>query len=232
MTMRTSLRAGASRVKRSATRAFRKSEDARLTEKYRDYTMVAAPRFIDNLTVARRAQGLPGHLVECGTWRGGMIAAMSEALAGRTSILFDSFEGLPPANAEKDGDHAIAFQRNGTSPNYHDNCRAERDWAEKAMALSRQQFRIFQGWFDDTVPQYAAEDPTIAVLRLDGDWYDSTMVCLEHLYPLVVEGGMVLVDDYDAWEGCTRAVHDYLSRNALTCQIRSMPSGVTYFVKR
>ena len=66
-------------------------------------------------------------------------------------------------------------------------------------------FHIVKGWFSDTVPAFATTQPQIAILRLDGDWYDSTMTALELLFPLVVDRGLVLVDDYGTWDGCTRA---------------------------
>ena len=65
------------------------------------------------------------------------------------------------------------------------------------------------GWFQNTVPVDAGKLGPIALLRLDGDWYDSTKVCLEHLYPLLSRGGIVIMDDYWAWEGCLKATDEY-----------------------
>jgi O-methyltransferase len=161
-----------------------------------------------------------------------MSAAMAEVLPFRTSVLFDSFQGLPPAK-EIDGSTALAYQRDVTSPRYRDNCRASEQEARNAMKLApHANFRIFSGWFHETIPKYAAEGPTIAVLRLDGDWYDSIAVCLEELFQYVVRGGLVIVDDYGGWDGCTRAVHDFLSRTNATEWIRTTRSGVAYLVKR
>jgi Macrocin-O-methyltransferase (TylF) len=78
----------------------------------------------------------------------------------------------------------------------------------------------------------AKQGRSIAVLRLDGDWYDSTMLCLEHLFPLVVPGGLMLIDDYYTWDGCARAVHDYLSREQAAGRIEKTSGGVTYIVHR
>lgn len=64
---------------------------------------------------------------------------------------------------------------------------------------------IIQGWFSATVPVWAKQQRPIAVLRLDGDWYDSTILCLEHLWPLVSPGGLVIIDDYYPWDGCSKA---------------------------
>ena len=91
---------------------------------------------------------------------------------------------------------------------------------------------IHQGWFQTTVPQFARDAAPIALLRLDGDWYESTMTCLEHLFPLVVSGGVVIVDDYGTWDGCSRAVHRYLADNDRPESILRTPANVAYLVKR
>jgi O-methyltransferase len=88
-----------------------------------------------------------------------------------------------------------------------------------------------RGWFDQTVPAFAAENPSIALLRLDGDWYDSILVCLRSLFPCVVPGGFVTIDDHDYWDGCSRAVHDYLSETKSSAKIAKTGSGVCDLVK-
>jgi O-methyltransferase len=87
-----------------------------------------------------------------------------------------------------------------------------------------------KGWFQDTVPKLALPEP-IALLRLDGDWYESTMDCLLGLYDRVAPLGVIVLDDYHFWEGCTRAVHDFLSRRQLVARIRGSPHGVAYILK-
>jgi O-methyltransferase len=202
----------------------------RLYARYRAYTMIPRARFLDNLAIASGLT-VPGSVVECGVWRGGMSAALAEILGPqRAYYLLDSFEGLPPADATKDGPRAMAWQADVTSLCYHDNCRAEMAWAEQAMALAAvPRATLVKGWYADTLPAF---DPgSIALLRLDSDWYDPTLECLEALYPHVVPRGVILIDDYDTWDGCTRAVHDYLSRHSLAERIRRTPSEVTYIVK-
>jgi len=192
--------------------------------------MVPYALFFDNLTLCQR-HAVPGCVVECGVWRGGMSGAMADALPGRRHYLLDSFEGLPPAKAI-DGERAIAWQAAVDSPIYFDNCRAEQAYAQKAMAMSRaRSFELVAGWFDKTLPTFKPQEP-IAVLRLDGDWYDSTLVCLQHLYPMVPVGGLIIIDDYHTWDGCTRAVHDYLSANQLRDRIRQSRRGVCYILKQ
>jgi hypothetical protein len=90
-------------------------------------------------------------------------------------------------------------------------------------------YYLVKGWFDQTLPKSTIYDP-IAVLRLDGDWYDSTLTCLENLFSRVSTGGLVIIDDYYTWDGCARAVHDFLSRHSRPEKIRSC-DYFAYFVK-
>lgn len=201
----------------------------RIRRRYADFTMVPERNAVANLLLCRRLAPASGCVVECGVWRGGMSAAMAEVLPGRLHYLFDSFEGLPPAT-EADGPAAFAYQADTAAPAYFDNCRAGRASAERAMRMSpARRHELVQGWFEDTLPGFAPEEP-VAVLRLDGDWYESTLRCLEALYPAVAPGGLVVLDDYYQWDGCARAVHEYLARRAEPARIREF-HGVAFLVK-
>jgi O-methyltransferase len=199
--------------------------DLALYEKYGSLSQVRRLKFMENTKLVRSVT-VAGDLVECGCWRGGMSAAMAEAAPGRRSVLFDSFEGLPDAGAQ-DGAEAHRSMAEGSL----DYCRAPEAEARVVMERSGQRFEIKKGWFDDTVPSFAADRPGIAVLRLDGDWYDSTMVCLSHLFPLVPDDGLILIDDYGYWEGCTRAVHDYLAREQRPEPLQRARWGQTFMIK-
>jgi O-methyltransferase len=206
------------------------SRGLQLRHRYRDFTMVGYKTYAANIGLLKHVQDVPGCVVECGVWRGGMIAGISEVLGPeRRYYLFDSFEGMPPAD-ELDGASALAYQQDKDSPTYYDNCRAEVDFARRAMAISKApNVEYVPGWFADTLPGFVAPGG-IALLRLDGDWYDSTMQCLTTLYPQVVPGGLVIIDDYYAWEGCSKAVHDYLSQTKSAERLRSS-NGVCYMIK-
>jgi O-methyltransferase len=183
-----------------------------LYRKYRTRTLVHEAMYVDNLELCARLASIPGCVVECGVWRGGMIAGIAEVLgADRQYFLFDSFEGLPPAREELDGASAVAWQSDTKSPNYYNNCAAAEEEAAAAMKLSgATSFSLVKGWFDKTLPQFTPPCQ-IAVLRLDCDWYDSVSLCLKTLYPHVAPGGIVIVDDYYIWDGCARAVHEFIS---------------------
>lgn len=200
-------------------------------KKYRDFTMVSRKAYVDNLLLASRVRDVPGCVIECGVWRGGMSAGLAELLGSdRHYCLFDSFEGLPPAK-EIDGASALQWQQDKDSPEYWDNCSAEMAFGQKAMSMSpAKQVTFKKGWFSDTLPGFVPPAP-IALLRLDGDWYDSTMQCLDALFPHVVPGGLIIVDDYYMWDGCSKAVHDFLSKHKRSERIRHTPLGVCYIVR-
>ncbi|NVJ47329.1 MAG: class I SAM-dependent methyltransferase [Cytophagia bacterium] len=180
-----------------------------LFRKYQDFTMIPKNQYIANLRIVFNHRFVPGDIVECGVWKGGMIAGIAELIGTKKAFLFDSYEGLPDAK-EIDGETAIAWQKNLKGPYYFDNCSADERYALEAMSLSGCNFESIKGWFDVTLAQ-ASQIEKISILRLDADWYDSTYICLKELFPKVSKGGVIIIDDYFTWDGCSRAVHDYLS---------------------
>jgi O-methyltransferase len=200
----------------------------RLYYKYRDFSMIPSSTFQRNLELIDRFRLVKGCVIECGVWRGGSIASIAELLgSGRNYHLFDSFQGLPPAQ-EVDGLAAQAWQSETTSSDYHDNCAAAKEYAEQAMWLAKtNRFQIHAGWFHDTLPRFSPYEP-IAILRLDADWYDSTMTCLNNLYPHMSPGGLIIVDDYNTWDGCSRALHDFLAKAKSHARIQQWDNDVTY----
>ena len=212
-------------------RGVRAINSLALSRKYRTFTMAPPSTVWRNLLLADSRRHVAGCVVECGVWRGGMSAAMAELLGdGREYFLFDSFEGLPAVTSE-DGDVAKAWQQNVTSPTYYDNCSAHIEYAEQAMRLTGvSKYRIVQGWFNETVVEFVPPTP-IAILRLDADWYDSTLVVLQSLFKYLARDGVVIVDDYYTWDGCSRAVHDFLSRHQLTARL-GQEHGICVIVPR
>lgn len=181
--------------------------------------MIPEATYLRNLRLAERVRDVPGCIVECGVWRGGMIAGIAELLGPeRQYFLFDSFEGLPPAQAI-DGPGALAWQADRDGPAYYDNCSAPLEAARAAMGMSgARRVELVRGWFRDTLPAFIPPAP-VALLRLDGDWYESTIQSLTHLYPHMARRGLILVDDYYTWDGCSRAVHEFLARESSAWRI-------------
>jgi O-methyltransferase len=190
--------------------------DPALREEGRDWpadaeTMIGLRR-LDNLEativdVVRRE--VPGDLVETGVWRGGAVIFMRGVLralgdTSRRVWACDSFAGLPPPDAgryPKDaGDPHHTYSHLAVSV---DEVRA----SFERYGLIDAQVQFLPGWFRDTLPSAPIE--RIAVLRLDGDMYESTMVAMESLYPRLSPGGYLIVDDYGAVAGCREAVEEY-----------------------
>jgi hypothetical protein len=155
--------------------------------------------------VARR--GVAGDLVECGTARGGSAAllglAMKDCGLDRILWVFDTFAGLPPPTVA-DPDYEIAVRYTGTS-------RGElADVTSLFERLGiRAHARLVKGRFEETLPR--CEVGAIAVLHIDGDWYESVKVCLDTLYDRVSSGGIIQIDDYGHWEGARKAVDEFLA---------------------
>lgn len=174
-------------------------------------TMIGLKR-LDNIQlcvtdVLRR--GVPGDLIETGVWRGGAVIFMRAILkacgdGARSVWVADSFEGLPkpdaaayPADA---GDSHWSF-----APLAIPLEQVEENFRKYGLLDDRVKF--LKGWFKDTLPGASIEK--LAVMRLDGDMYESTMDALRALYPRLSPGGYVIVDDYGWVPACKKAVEDY-----------------------
>ena len=203
---------------------------APIMERIRPFTMVPERSLVElaRQVSAILALKIPGDFVECGVWRGGASFLMAEVLrqsevSDRRVWLFDSFEGLPPP-AEIDGARALAYPEDRASPWYHDNCRAslkEVQGSVAALGLSGWT-RLVKGWFETTLPAHRDGIGPIALLRIDGDWYSSVRCCLDNLYDQVVDGGLVILDDYYAWDGCAIAAHEFLGSRRLGHRIEGL----------
>jgi O-methyltransferase len=201
-----------------------------IIEKIRPFTMVLDRSLVELARQVRTILALevPGDFVECGVWRGGASFLMAELLrqAGvldRRVWLFDSFDGLPPPE-EIDGARALAYPKDHASPWYHDNCRASLEEVQgNVAALGLDGWvRLVKGWFEATLPVHRDRIGPIALLRIDGDWYSSVRCCLDNLYDQVVDGGLVILDDYYAWDGCAIATHEFLGGRRLGHRIEGV----------
>lgn len=218
---------------------------AKILDAVTPYSMVHETGIVFSMAAVVYAikNSLPGVFLECGTWRGGCSVAMllvQRELFGKVFkpvYMLDSFEGLPRVD-HRDGPLAAEWQSGIDPVKFYDNCKAAQEDLENLLKQHRfmaADYRLVRGWFESTVPSIASElsENGIAVLRLDGDWYASTDVSLKYLCPITSERAVVIVDDYYAWDGCARALHDYLSRNDLPYRIKSLPYNFgAYFIKR
>ena len=196
-----------------------------IADKVRPFTMTSADR-VAALCLAIEyilRRGIPGDVVECGVWKGGssMAAAWSLLHGGdtsRTLHLFDTFEGMPPPadmDLRRDGVAATEIFAAHHVHNQH-WIRSPLEEVKTNLALTGypvEKIKFIQGKVEETIP--AASPDKIAVLRLDTDWYESTKHELEHLYPLLSEGGVLIVNDYGFWQGARHAVDEYFAERQL-----------------
>lgn len=195
------------------------------------YTMAGHKR-LDNLQFCVEdilARNVPGDLIETGVWRGGSTILMRAILkhAGdtqRTVWVADSFQGLPPPKDADDGADVSHIEHLAVSL---EQVRANFD----RFGLLDAQVKFLKGWFSDTLPTAPIEK--LAVLRLDGDLYSSTMDALNALYPKVSTGGYVIVDDYGSWPSCKRAVDEYIETHKIKADIKIIDeTGVFWRVEK
>jgi O-methyltransferase len=199
-------------------------EKRRVLKLVAPYTMVGRPRLLNAWDLVKRAElaGIEGAVVECGVFKGGTSAVMASAASATRKIwLFDSFEGLPePKDIDGVKAREYAGGRSMGTLSSIERCvgplASVHELFFDVLHIDPSRVEIRKGWFQDTVPKARHEIGPIAVLRLDGDWYESTQVCLEHLYDLVVPNGFVIIDDYGYWEGCRRAVDEFVSARELS----------------
>lgn len=182
------------------------------------HTMIGRARLDqlhDCLDVVRR-EGIPGDLLEAGVWRGGAGIFMrgylkAHGVADRKVWLADSFRGLPAAEAAAHGVDP------GLNRHLMVSVATVRDAFER-YALWDDRVVLVEGWFADTLP--AAPVDQLAVLRLDGDLFGSTVVALDALYRRLSPGGFVIIDDYYAVEGCRAAVDAFRIRQGINAAIQ------------
>jgi hypothetical protein len=201
-------------------------------------SMLPAVRF-DNLRRCIEdaiARDVPGDLIETGVWRGGATIFMRAVLrahgvTNRTVWVADSFEGLPEPDPEKFPSEA----------RMHGSAVMQRRYKHFAVGLDEvrhnfeafglldEQVRFLKGWFKDTLPSAPIE--ALAVMRLDGDYYESTMDALTGLYDKLSPGGYAIIDDYreDSWTACRQAVDEFRRQRGIKEPMISVDSKCYYW---
>ncbi len=197
----------------------------------RAHTMIGLKRLANLRMCVEQVvtDGIPGDLIETGVWRGGATILMrailkARGVTDRVVWAADSFAGLPPPNAGQypldEGINLHRFPQLAVPlERVQDNFRR--------YGLLDGQVRFLKGWFRDTLP--AAPIERLAVLRLDGDLYESTIQALESLYDKLSPGGFVIVDDFGNIEACRQAVHDFRAARGITDAIYPIDWGGVYW---
>jgi hypothetical protein len=198
----------------------------RLYERCAPYTMTSRERMYAMYQAARYVAeaGIPGDVVECGVWRGGssMMGALAMAAVpggARKLWLYDTFEGMPEPTQEDyglHGENAHAEWERNERGDINEWCYAPLEEVRANLlstGLGADGFELVQGLVEETIPGCAPE--RISLLRLDTDWYESTYHELVHLFPRLVPGGVLILDDYGHWGGVRDAVDRYVRENGL-----------------
>lgn len=190
-------------------------------------------------------QQITGALVECGVWKGGAAALMALAHMRSTKApyraihLFDSFEGLPQPNIEFDGEQGklvAARSSNGANGALDPigQLAAAREDSEalfQSIGYPQHLLHYHVGWFQQTIPPAASKVGDIALLRLAGDWYESTILPLKYLYQKVVQNGAIAVADYGAFEGSRLAVDEFLKAQSTPIMLHHVDAAGRYWIK-
>jgi O-methyltransferase len=193
------------------------------------HTMVGVDRLenLRDLAQAALDEGIPGDFIETGVWRGGCCILMRGILAAygardRKVYVADSFAGVPPPRPDLyPADEGDTLHRHTELAVPLDVVKANFD----RYGLLDDQVIFVEGWFSDTLP--ALQCDAFALLRLDGDLYESTELALRHLYPKLSPGGFVIIDDYGVAPACRQAVHDYRAQHGIDAAIHTVDrSGV------
>ncbi|HEY4002043.1 MAG TPA: TylF/MycF/NovP-related O-methyltransferase [Candidatus Xenobia bacterium] len=199
------------------------------------HTLLSGPA-LDNLRMCIEtvlADEVAGDLIECGVYRGGAAIFMRGVLCAhgdqhRRVWVADSFEGLPEPGDEDLLD-ALTHELLKEVGAFRVSVESVQE-AFRRYDLLDEQVAFLPGWFSDTLPSAPVE--RLSVLRLDADYYESTRVALDHLYPRVSDGGFIIIDDYNPQFGAHRAVDEYRTTQAIeTPLVQARASHVHYWRK-
>jgi hypothetical protein len=199
----------------------------KLAKQCKPYTMTSTERLysvyksVEYLTKNK----IDGDYIECGVWKGGssmmiVLCLMKNKCTDKKIYLYDTYEGMSEPT-ESDINHGNykaedKYIKTMNSERGSDWCRSEIDEVKENLystGYPKENIIFIKGKVEDTIPKTIPEK--IALLRLDTDWYESTKHEMEHLYPLVSQKGVLIIDDYGHWQGCRKAIDEYISKNKL-----------------
>ncbi|MDP4511938.1 TylF/MycF/NovP-related O-methyltransferase [Nonomuraea turcica] len=208
----------------------------------RPYTMTCHARIATLVEATQYIQHhkIIGDIVECGVWRGGSMQAVALTLDSMNAAdqrhlwLFDTFEGMPPPQ-----DVDVAVQDGRSASEYRKQY--GESWCAASLSDVKERFKdlsipdshihYIQGRVEESIPVHSPE--AIALLRLDTDWYESTLHELEHLYPKLTPGGVLILDDYGCWKGARQAVDEYFAKKGNRVFLaRCDPTGARVVIKQ
>ena len=219
-------------------------EHLNIIKKVKPFTMTTPERVFGLVEAVKYVvkNKIVGDVVECGVWKGGSMLAIADSLTllndhSRQLFLYDTFEGMSePTEKDISHDNMKAEGMLSSDADKEKNlvwAYSTLDEVKKTMALSnysQQNIHYIKGKVEDTIPHHLPTE--IALLRLDTDWYESTKHELIHLYPRLVKGGVLIIDDYGYWKGARKAVDEYIEENNLQLLLNRMDETGRIAVKQ
>lgn len=199
------------------------ADEVEIIRAVRPYTMTSPERISALIHAVRyiSERAIPGSIVECGVWKGGSMVAAARVLLerndlGRDLYLFDTFEGMTDPTA-KDVDYSGMSASKVLMEDPGFKCaNAPLEEVKEvlyATGYPRERIHFIPGRVEATLP--ACDPASIALLRLDTDWYESTRHELVHLFPRLATGGILIIDDYGHWQGSRLACDEYFEQNGI-----------------
>jgi O-methyltransferase len=200
-------------------------EERKTIEAVRPFTMTSPERLFALIHAVRylARQRIPGNIVECGVWKGGSMMAIARTLKqlgdeSRELYLYDTFDGMvEPTGRDRTyaGEDAGALMRKSRKEDQQSIwCYSPIEEVRENLLKTgypRERVHFIKGPVEHTLPAQAPG--RVALLRLDTDWYESTKHELVHLFPRLVRGGVLIIDDYGWWQGARQATDEYFAEN-------------------
>jgi O-methyltransferase len=197
------------------------------------FSMISKERLTNLYNQCEKFKNTPYSFVECGVAKGGALALMKFVANNNKVIGFDSFEGMPQITEKDISEYNKSCIFTGFGK-VGDNLSGGIDSVYNSfdvLNISMDNVVLVKGYFEKTVAKNKKICDKIAVLRLDGDWYESTKVCLEQLYEQVVEGGCIIIDDYGHWNGCKVATDEFREKHNITSPLIHTDYTEVYWIK-
>ncbi len=198
-----------------------------LYSQVRPFTMTTPERLYAAYKAAQYVadNNIPGSIVECGVWKGGScmmmaLALLKKGIRDRELYLYDTYEGMPePGEKDKSlgGNSAYGTWKDNQTTDVNTWCYSPLEEVQNNLSSTgypKDKIHFVKGKVEDTIPQTLPG--SIALLRLDTDWFDSTYHEMQHLYPLLATKGVLIIDDYGHWQGAREAVDKYFTENKIS----------------
>lgn len=203
------------------------SDERKIIHEVSKFTLTNPERIVSLIRAIKHIEKnkIEGDIVECGVWKGGSIMASLKVLKNLNSFerdiyLYDTFEGMSePTEMDESFKGESASSAFKTKNEFWNRieCLSPLQEVQKninSINYPTEKIHFIKGKVEETIP-YIIIPEKIAILRLDTDWYESTLHEMEYLFPRLVKGGIIIIDDYGHWQGCKKAVDEYLDRNKI-----------------